>query len=117
MALARTRLMAAKYPYYILSDSPEGRKLEAELSGNVSVYLTEDEAAVKPECDIRQGFVYKRVPHITLKSIANNEEIDEIHAKWRPELETVQAQLNRALKQKWEDWVFRAKPTQNGRMR
>ncbi len=81
-----------------------GAELKAELSRNVSVYLTGHKAAVKPECDIRQGFVYKRVPHITLKSIANNEEIDEIHAKWRPELETVQAQLNRALKQKWEDW-------------
>ena len=26
LALARTRLMAAKFPYYLLADSPEGRK-------------------------------------------------------------------------------------------
>jgi hypothetical protein len=36
---------------------------------------------------IRKGFVYKRVPHITLKAIANNEEIDAIHAKWQETLE------------------------------
>ncbi len=38
--------------------------------------------------DIRQGFVYERVPHITLKSIANNAEIDVIWEKWQPTLET-----------------------------
>ena len=35
--------------------------------------------------DLRKGFVYERVPHVTLKSIANNEEIDEIHAKYQVE--------------------------------
>jgi adenine-specific DNA-methyltransferase len=70
LALARTRLMAAKYPYYLLADSPEGIKKEAELTGKIPPeYKTED--------DIRKGFVYKRVPHITLKSIANNPDIKE----------------------------------------
>ena len=32
LALARTRLMAAKYPYYLLADSPEGMEKEAALS-------------------------------------------------------------------------------------
>jgi len=33
LALARTRLMAAKYPYYLLADSPEGVRKEAEVTG------------------------------------------------------------------------------------
>jgi adenine-specific DNA-methyltransferase len=70
LALARTRLMAAKYPYYLLADSPEGIKKETELTGEM---LPE----FKTGGDIRRGFVYKRVPHITLKSIANNPDIKE----------------------------------------
>jgi len=70
LALARTRLMAARFPYYLLADSPEGAKKEAELTGvppATSAYSH----------DVRKGFVYKRVPHITLKSIANNPDIHE----------------------------------------
>jgi adenine-specific DNA-methyltransferase len=70
LALARTRLMAAKYPYYLLADSPEGIKKEAELTGKLPPPHTTDN-------DIRKGFVYKRVPHVTLKSIANNPDIKE----------------------------------------
>jgi adenine-specific DNA-methyltransferase len=70
LALARTRLMAAKFPFYLLADSPAGIAKETELSGKVAPpYRTDD--------DIRKGFVYKRVPHITLKSIANNPDIRE----------------------------------------
>jgi adenine-specific DNA-methyltransferase len=70
LALARTRLMAARYPYYLLADSPDGVKREMELTGKIlPKYKTED--------DIRKGFVYKRVPHVTLKSIANNPDIEE----------------------------------------
>ena len=68
LALARTRLMAARYPYYLLADSPEGIKKKTELTGKIPPeYKTLD--------DIRKGFVYKRVPHITLSSIANNPDI------------------------------------------
>jgi len=70
LALARTRLMAAKFPYYSLADSPEGLKKEAELTGRTP-------PTYKTENDIRKGFVYKRVPHVTLKSIANNPDIKE----------------------------------------
>ncbi len=70
LALARTRLMAAKYPYYLLADSPEGVKKEAEVSGKIP-------PDYKTEGDVRKGFVYKRVPHVTLKSIANNPDICE----------------------------------------
>ena len=70
LALARTRLMAAKYPYYHLADSPEGIDKEFELSGQrPPPHLAGN--------DIRKGFVYKRVPHVTLKSIANNPDIKE----------------------------------------
>ena len=70
LALARTRLMAAKYPYYLLADSPKGIKKEADLTGKVP-------PEYKTGSDIRKGFVYKRVPHITLKSIANDPDIKE----------------------------------------
>ena len=70
LALARTRLMSARFPYYLLADSPEGIRREAELSGVIPPpHPTEN--------DVRKGFVYKRVPHVTLKSIANNPEIKE----------------------------------------
>jgi adenine-specific DNA-methyltransferase len=70
LALARTRLMSAKYPYYLLADSPEGIEKESVLANKIlSEYETED--------DIKKGFVYKRVPHVTLKSIANNPDIKE----------------------------------------
>ncbi len=68
LALARTRMMAARYPYYLLADSPEGIRQEAELTGKMP-------PEYKTENDIRKGFVYKRVPHVTLKSIANNPDI------------------------------------------
>lgn len=70
LALARPRLMAAKYHYYLLADSPEGISKESELTGKMP-------PAYKTEADIKKGFVYKRVPHITLKSIANNPDINE----------------------------------------
>lgn len=70
LALARTRLMAAKYPYYLLADSPEGVKKEAEVTGKIP-------PDYKTEGDIKKGFVCKRVPHVTLKSIANNPDIKE----------------------------------------
>ncbi|MDQ3480129.1 MAG: site-specific DNA-methyltransferase, partial [Actinomycetota bacterium] len=70
LALARTRLMAARFPYYLLIDSPEGRTKESELTGVA--------ADTSPTTgDVRKGFVYRRVPHITLKSIAQNPDIRE----------------------------------------
>ncbi|MBI5238298.1 MAG: site-specific DNA-methyltransferase [Deltaproteobacteria bacterium] len=76
LALARTRLMAAKYPYYLLADSTEGRKKEAELTG-ITTSPSPLPSPTRGEGDVRKGFVYKRVPHVTLKSIANNPDIKE----------------------------------------
>ncbi|WP_165073634.1 site-specific DNA-methyltransferase [Paludisphaera rhizosphaerae] len=72
LALARTRLMAARFPYYLLADSVEGRKKQAELSAEIP-----DPAAPAPRRDLHRGFVYRTVPHVTLKSIANNPDIQE----------------------------------------
>ena len=71
LALARTRVMAARYPYYLLADSPEGRRKEMDLTGDAALL------DVPSERDIRRGFVYGRVPHVTLKSIAQNPDIHE----------------------------------------
>ena len=98
LALARTRLMVAKFPYYWLADSPEGTQKEAEITGQVP------DSAAKPENNIKKGFVCKRLPHITLKSIANNEKIGTIHARWQEKLDPIRAELNRTLKRKWEEW-------------
>lgn len=99
LALARTRLMSAKYPYYLLSDSEPGIRKDAEMTGKIPAM-----PLPKTDGDIRKGFVYKRVPHITLKSIANNEEIDVIHEKWQGKLESVLNDLNKSLKKKWQEW-------------
>ncbi len=72
LALARTRLMAARFPYYLLADSPEGRKKQAELTGTPP-----DPNAPPCQRDLHRGFVYRTVPHVTLKSIANNPDIRE----------------------------------------
>jgi adenine-specific DNA-methyltransferase len=78
LALARTRLMAAKYPYFLLADSPEGIRKEIEASGKIGGAETLPSIRNQnPGGDVRRGFVYKRVPHVTLKSIANNPDIRE----------------------------------------
>ncbi len=97
LALARARIMGARYQYYLLADSREGQLKEAEVTHTApSTQLNHG--------DIRHGFVYERIPHITLKSIANNAEIDVIWEKWQAKLEPLCTQLNAALKQKWEEW-------------
>lgn len=68
LALARQRLMGARFPYYMLADSVEGRAKESALSATSL-------PPAAPTNDIRHGFVYERVPHVALKSIANNPDI------------------------------------------
>jgi adenine-specific DNA-methyltransferase len=102
IALARTRLMAARYPYYLLSDTPDGARMEAEAAGHLT--LNGQLPTTSGQANINRGFVYKRVPHVTLKSIANNEEIDAIHTKWQEQLEPIREKLNILLKEKWEEW-------------
>jgi adenine-specific DNA-methyltransferase len=70
LALARPRIMGARFSYYLLADSPEGQLKEAELAKRPP-------ADGPTAGDVRKGFVYERVPHVTLKSIANNPDIKE----------------------------------------
>jgi adenine-specific DNA-methyltransferase len=112
IALARTRLMAARYPYFLLADSYEGKKKEREL--NPLAFPGEDTEKNPGESssggDLKRGFVYKRVPHVTLKSIANNEEVDVIHEKFQPRLEELRGNINKAAGQKWEEWEIPREP-------
>jgi adenine-specific DNA-methyltransferase len=104
LALARTRLMASRYPYYLLADSREGRAKEIQLSGRV---LADDSPT---HHDLRQGFVYERAPHVTLKSIANNAEIDGLWEDGQTILEPLRKALNKALGQRWEEWEIPPNP-------
>lgn len=71
VTLAKQRLMTASYDYYELKYPHEG---------------------------LKGGFIYKTVPHVTLKSIANNPEIDEIYERMHPAIEKALAELNAALR-------------------
>ena len=88
LALARARIMGARYPYYLLADSPAGQQKEAELRGALP-------SSQPTFGDIRHGFVYERVPHITLKSIANNAAIDVIWETYQAQMEPLRAEINR----------------------
>ncbi|MGD0817779.1 MAG: site-specific DNA-methyltransferase [Methanomassiliicoccales archaeon] len=97
LALARTRLMSAKYPFYVLEDSPEGVEKESEIVGHKLAFN-------KPMGDIRKGFVNWRVPHLTLRSIANNEQIDSIHNKWIKKQEPLLHEINKVMGKNLEEW-------------
>jgi adenine-specific DNA-methyltransferase len=97
LALARARIMGARYPFYLLADSREGQVKEGEV--------TRTAPSSQPVFgNIRHGFVYERVAHVTLKSIANNAEIDVLWEQWHSKLEPLREKLNAALKQKWAEW-------------
>ncbi len=97
LALARARIMGARYPFYLLADSREGQLKEAEVTRTAP-------SSQPVRGNIRHGFVYERVPHITLKSIANNAEIDVIWTEWQAKLEPMRECLNTALKKSWQEW-------------
>ena len=97
LALARARIMGARYPYYLLADSPEGQRKESEIRRR-------EMAETPTHCNVRQGFVYERVPHITLRDIANNSEIDDIYDQFQHEMEPIRAELNSLLKTEWQEW-------------
>jgi adenine-specific DNA-methyltransferase len=97
LALARARIMGARYLYYLLSDSREGQLKEAEVTRTAP-------SSQPVHGNIRHGFVYERVPHITLKSIANNAEIEVIWDKWQETLEPLRERMNSALKKSWQEW-------------
>ena len=77
LAIARQRLMTAKFDYYELRE---------------------------PERGPAGGSIYETVPHITLESIAKNTEIDTIAARYQPQIDEALADLNRALSTEWKEW-------------
>ena len=115
LALARARIMGARYDYHLLSDSREGQLKEAEIQRKAP-------SETRTYGDIRQGFVYERVPHVTLKSIAHNAEIDVIWERYEEELAPLCAELSEVSGQpktleEWEiprerpeDWDSAAEP-------
>ncbi len=68
--IAKTRLMTAVFPYYYLYSDVE--VIKEEKDGKIKKNIREKPDNEKTG-DIRQGFVYEEVPHITLKSLANDE--------------------------------------------
>ena len=97
LALARARIMGARYPYYFLADSKDGQQKEAEVAHSVP-------SEAPTHGNIRQGFVNQRVPHITLNSIAHNTEIDVIWEKFQDTLEPLREQLNKVMEKTWAEW-------------
>ena len=71
VTLAKQRLMTASFDYYELKYPHEG---------------------------LKGGFIYRTVPHVTLKSIANNPEIDEIWERLHPAIDAALAGLNATLR-------------------
>ncbi|HNY41174.1 MAG TPA: site-specific DNA-methyltransferase, partial [Bryobacteraceae bacterium] len=97
LALARARIMGARYPFFLLADSRDGQLKEAEVTRCAP-------SSQPTHGNIRHGFVYERVPHITLKSIANNAEIDVIWEKWQQILEPLREKLNASVNKAWQEW-------------
>ncbi|WP_301101132.1 site-specific DNA-methyltransferase [Propionivibrio sp.] len=97
LALARARIMGARYPYFLLADSSDGQFKEAEINGTVP-------SSAPTRGSIRQGFVYERVTHIMLETIANNAEIDVIWDKFQQTLEPLRERLNLASSKQWQEW-------------
>lgn len=97
LALARSRLMSSRFPYYYLADSAEGRTEEQKVSGRI-------QPDTPTQHDVRQGFVYDRAPHITLRSIANNSAIDVIWETWQRTLDPLREELNTAIGKSLEEW-------------
>ena len=101
LALARARVMGARYPWYILADSRDGQVKEAELSRR-------DPSEMPTYGSVRQGFVYERVPHVTLRDIANNAEIDVIWEQYEERLAALRGQLSEPVDRKgrWRNGRF-----------
>src|SRR3546814_13434223 len=89
--------MGGRYPFYLLDDTSEGQLNEAEHTRSTP-------SSAPTRGNLSQGFVYERVPHITLKSIANNTEIDVIWDKFQQALEPLRKSLNKALGKHWQVW-------------
>ena len=104
LALARARIMGARYPYYLLADSPAGQRKEAEVANT-------EPSSESTSDNVRHGFVYRRSPYITSGGIANNTEIDVIVAKFSARLDSLRTKLNEVLGCSWDDWEIPRDPS------
>lgn len=97
LALARARLMGARYPYYLLADSRDGQLKEAEVSRTA--------LSTQPvHGNLRHGFVTERAVNITLEGLSKNAEVDVIWEKWQETLEPLREKLNAALRRNCQEW-------------
>ena len=97
LSLAKSRVMGLKLPFYLLSDSTDGREKELEVSGRAG-------ATDFYSNDIRQGFVCERYKHIKASTVSDNIEIDVIWDNYQETLEPLRQQLNSGLNKNWEEW-------------
>jgi adenine-specific DNA-methyltransferase len=97
LALARARIMGARYLYYLLADSRDAERKEADVRRTAR-------SGSPTHGDVRQGFVYRRCAYTTSGSIANNAEIDVIWEKFQMTLEPLRKQINATLGKKWQEW-------------
>jgi adenine-specific DNA-methyltransferase len=97
LALARARIMGARYPFYLLADSHEGQLKEAEITGTPP-------RSRSAYGNIRLGFVCDRAVNVTSGSIANNAGIDVLWDRWQAKLEPLRESLNAALMKAWQEW-------------
>jgi adenine-specific DNA-methyltransferase len=97
LALTRARIMGVRYPYYLLADSKDGQQKEADITRTIT-------SSQPTRGDIRQGFVYERIPHVMLSSIGKNSEIDVIGEKFQENLESLRQQLNQIMGKTWDEW-------------
>ncbi len=103
LALARARLMGARYPYYLLKDTREGQRKEAEIQRR--------EPSIAPTSgDVRQGFVYERAPHIMLRDIANATQVDVIWDRFADEMDPIRAEINQRTGLEMEEWQMPRNP-------
>ncbi len=108
LALARTRIMGARYPYYLLADSRDGQSRKPRSPGTAP-------SSQPVRGSIRQGFVYERVPHITLKSDRQQRRDRRDLGQVAETLEPLREPLNAALSRTGRSGRSRARPRQSGR--
>lgn len=105
IALARARLMAAQFPYYVKKDSESGH--------SILLSRFREKISNKPSNNLSYGFIYERVPHVTLKSVANNTEIDVIDEKYRSQIASLLSKINSLSEKKYNEWDVPHEPIGN----
>jgi adenine-specific DNA-methyltransferase len=106
LVLARARLMSSRFPFYILKDSQSGQRKEAEITSTINS---------NSPCfnNIRHGFVNDRIPHITIRSIAHNSEIDVIWERFQGQMDTIRDKISSSLGLQWDEWEVPRNPNDN----